>query len=236
MSRREAQSMAAGRPWLTPPGNFVAERVLDVLPAARATRTTQAGEPGVADGQVGARGPSPLPITLDPWRRCFLALRPSHHALRSLDRQRSHWQWPHGTRALEGADLHLTVHFLGDVLPERQAALYEALDALSFDPLPVVIRGPAVWRDVAVLTGEAGARMLHLHAAAGKALAAAGFAIQARAWRPHVTLARKAAAARWPAEVEPIRWTAKALHLGCRADEGPLRYRWLREWTAIGGA
>jgi 2'-5' RNA ligase len=101
--------------------------------------------------------------------------------------------------------------------------------------MPVVIQGPDIWRDVAVLTGEAGNLMQHLHTASGEALAAAGFAIEARPWRPHVTLARKATAARWPAEVELIRWTAKALHLGCRADEGSLRYRWLRAWTAIGG-
>jgi len=149
--------------------------------------------------------PAPAPIPAPSVGRLFLGV-PVTEAIRS------------GLRAhLEGEDLpgrivsperwHLTLRFLGDTPPDALERLREALSAedlggrttLAFDRLgafPRADRASVLWLGV----GE-GAQALR--ALAGKAEAAAqraGFPAEARAFAPHLTLAR----IRPPRDVGPL--------------------------------
>lgn len=101
-----------------------------------------------------------------------------------------------GVRVVPPDHLHLTLHFLGD---RELGPCADALAAVRAEPLPLTIDGLGTFgaRDGSVTLW---ARVVPtpaldaLHAAVGGALAPLGFVPEARAYTPHVTLARYAAA------------------------------------------
>ncbi|WP_158602271.1 RNA 2',3'-cyclic phosphodiesterase [Cohnella endophytica] len=131
------------------------------------------------------------------------------------------------------ADLHVTLHFLGDT-PESSVAAIDALTAetaAATAPFALTLTeagtfGPpsaprVLWCGLAESAGapQEGA-LAALHAALGAHLAASGFATEARPFRAHVTLARGGAAGSDPAALmaawravadaapESLSWTA----------------------------
>jgi 2'-5' RNA ligase len=101
-----------------------------------------------------------------------------------------------GTRLVEGLELHLTLHFLGEVEDDHLAAVRGALATVRCPPFAVDLEG------VGQFPPEGEARVLwagvrpnpelaDLHGAVAAALAAAiGFRPEDRPYHPHVTLAR----------------------------------------------
>ncbi len=147
------------------------------------------------------------------------------------DAGRAAWLWPAGVRPLAGADLHLTLHFIGDVEAASLPALQAALGRVRQAPVPVSLATPMLWRGgIAVLVGEATPALRQLQRDVGEALADAGFALDDRPWRPHLTLARRAGGASLPAHVQPVTWRAETLTLACRSQAGPRRYDMLAQW------
>ncbi|TJY41050.1 RNA 2',3'-cyclic phosphodiesterase [Cohnella pontilimi] len=140
------------------------------------------------------------------------------------------------------ADLHVTLHFLGDTPIERLDAIREATAVTAAETPPITLAltepgtfGPAgapriLWCGLAE-QGAPGA-LAALHAALAPRLAAAGCALEARPYRAHVTLARQggagcgreAIASAWheaSADAGSLAWTALRVtlfrsHLGRR--------------------
>lgn len=140
--------------------------------------------------------------------RLFVALWPPPAPRAALAAWAGQWQWPPTARRTSVERLHMTLHFLGDVLPQYLSVLVQALQP------PAVPRafecGPGraeVWRNgvAAWCPAEPPAALCDLHAAIGESLLSAGFKLETRPWRPHVTLARAAAGARPPAQ--PLHWS-----------------------------
>jgi len=102
--------------------------------------------------------------------------------------RRARWARPEG--------FHVTLKFIGEVLPEKAAAIQSALATVPF-PAPIAMdfqglgffpgdRRPRVlWAGV-----QAGPELAALAAAIAAALSPLGIADQARAFSPHLTLAR----------------------------------------------
>jgi RNA 2',3'-cyclic 3'-phosphodiesterase len=167
------------------------------------------------------------------YRRCFVALMVPPEAWPALNAARAQWQWPAAQQPLQGADLHMTLHFIGDLASQRADALQQALAAIPMRPLPVAVDLPQLWSgETAVITGVASAAMSALHADVGRALVDFGLAVDARQWRPHVSLARKSKGAVAPATPTPVAWQATALALACAASGGAQRYHLLGSWPA----
>jgi len=157
----------------------------------------------------------------------------------------------------EPADYHVTLHFLGETPASRAADAAAAVRdaAARCAPPALSLAGPGtfgpadaprvLWCGVAEPPAQAG-RLAALHAALAERLAAAGFALEARPLRPHVTLARgggpgcgaAALAAAWQAAAVPGaagEWAAQRCtlfrsHLGRRPS-----YERLAEFP-LGGA
>lgn len=143
-----------------------------------------------------------------PTARLFLALWPDAAARQALrDWQRSA-RMPTGAAVVAPERWHLTLHFLGAVPADALAALVPRL-AVAGARVPVQLGRFAVWpRGIAVLEAEApAAPLVALQGALGEALTGAGIAVEARPWRPHLTLARRAEGARAPDA--RIAWTAE---------------------------
>lgn len=139
--------------------------------------------------------------------RLFLALWPDPATRQALAAWRDRWAWPAGAAVVPDERLHLTLHFIGPVARERIGTVQAALEqpcprfTLGRGQATLWPKGLALWVPDALPPAA-----LALHGALGGTLRAAGLAVEDRPLRPHVTLARKAAGARPPAEALVLDW------------------------------
>ncbi len=138
-------------------------------------------------------------------------------------------------RAIIGDHVHLTLAFLGDVAASALPVLRRIGDqlphagaVLAFDLLGAWRASGVAW----VAPDVVPQALLNLHAALRVALAAAGIDLEARPFRPHVTLARRCVQPHPRAHCTPIRWPVNRLALiGSELrPEGPL-YSELASWN-----
>lgn len=176
--------------------------------------------------------------------RTFFALWPVAEARQALARLASDVARHARGRATREANLHVTLAFVGDVDRARIAALAEcgeesaracASFALALDRLGGT-GGGLVWIAASDVPGE----LATLHDALREALVARGFPVEARAYRPHVTLARRCVQRRERAAVEPIAWHVDRVALVASVTGGEASaYRDIAQWPlgdAPGGA
>jgi 2'-5' RNA ligase len=107
-------------------------------------------------------------------------------------------RWPAGTRAVAPALLHLTLHFLGPVPDSRLPALVAALAGVDAEPCVLRLDRFERWpHGLGVLASAlpVPAALAARHAALGRALASLGRPLDARPYRPHVTVLRRLPAA-----------------------------------------
>lgn len=139
--------------------------------------------------------------------RLFLALWPLPRLRAALLASQQQWHWAPRALPVPGAQLHLTLHYIGAVprarLPELRAGLRVPCPAFALS-----LERPCLWRrGLAVLEpGTMPPGLLELHQALGASLAGLGLRVEARPFRPHVTLARRAANSRPPASITPLGW------------------------------
>ena len=129
---------------------------------------------------------------------------------------------------------HLTLAFLGEIPPSRVKDITAAMDGCGFVPFPFTVGkagrfrrdgGDTVWRRV-----DAPDELYRLQAALTNGLAARGFRLEERDFKPHVTVAREVTLKEGTAfrDVDfgsPVTFTAKGLTL-MRSDRinGKLTY------------
>lgn len=171
-----------------------------------------------------------------PMPRLFFALWPDAPARAALARLALDVaQAAHG-RAPRADNLHVTLAFLGsvddaDVARAVAAGMRAAAAAGAFDVALARLGGTRrgiAWCAPAVVPTGLG----RLHEALAAALHEAGFATEARSFRPHVTLARDCAGPLRRAPLPaPIGWRADALALVASTPApGGSHYRDLARW------
>lgn len=139
--------------------------------------------------------------------RVFIALWPGAGVRAALAAWRDGGTWPASASPVRSGQLHVTLHFLGDVPRARMPELVHGL-AVPFTPFELGFGHGELWHGgIAVLAPDAvPAPLLALHGALGAALERLGLAPNARLYRPHVTLARRAGPALAPIQGPPIHW------------------------------
>jgi len=165
-------------------------------------------------------------------RRLFYALWPDDGTRQAL----FHWQTrnlPADVRWQHRADLHMTLHFLGQVDasllgPLRELGAAEAAPRfdLALEEIGYWRRPQILWAGSSSVPGE----LPQLHARLGAGLHALGLATEARAFKPHVTLARKVRGALSIEPLSPLTWPVTELALvESRPGDGPIYHpvgRW----------
>lgn len=141
--------------------------------------------------------------------RLFLALWPDPALRHQLKERRDAWTWPRAAAPVHPDKLHVTLHFLGALPSERLPELLAGF-AVPFTPFQLVLDRAALWHNgIAVLEPSAPPpELLALHLRLSGALAALGLAPESRAYRPHVTMARRAGGAVAPEVCAPVLWQA----------------------------
>ena len=149
-----------------------------------------------------------------PTTRLFLALWPEPGVRRLLAEWRDAWVWPKGAAPVHADKLHVTLHFLGGVPNERLPELLDGF-AVPFDPFRLDLTRAALWHNgIAVLEPDVTPPGLAaLHARLSDALAALGLQPEARRYRPHVTMARRATGATVPQDGPPVLWDVRGYAL-----------------------
>lgn len=133
------------------------------------------------------------------------------------------------------ADLHVTLHFLGDTPPQRLGAIQQALEetAAQFAPLELSFTEPGIFgpsdapRILWLGLKEHGApgRLKQLHLALRPGLVAAGCRLDEKPFRAHMTLARQGDGSCTPENIRAA-WEAARKAQFHAAELGP--------WTASG--
>lgn len=143
------------------------------------------------------RAPDPLGVNMA-WR-LFLAVpfpEEIREDLRGMIAELSREEWP--VRWIDPDAAHLTLHFLGEVEPERAELLRMTLDRAvgSHEPFEVTTEGygafPTKSAPRVIWLGLAGdtRRLEKVHKSLAETLQTQGIKIEQRAFRPHVTLGR----------------------------------------------
>ena len=141
--------------------------------------------------------------------RLFLALWPDPAMRHELLTRRDAWQWPRGATPVYADKLHLTLHFLGGVPTARLPELLAGF-AVPFAPFRLDLGTPVLWpHGIAVLEPLiTPPELLDLHARLAGALVDLGLQPEARSYRPHVTMARRAGGVPIPDAGPAIAWQA----------------------------
>lgn len=161
--------------------------------------------------------------------RLFLALWPDAAVRQRLAAAQIAWPWPPQAVPVPPEHLHLTLHYLGEIGDEAEAALRGRLPPLpapfelEFGRAALWPQGIAVLEPLAVPPGLA-----TLHAALARTLQAIGVRIDERPFRPHVTLARHAQVTPLPADGPRWAWPVQGYALVRSVRGPPLRYEVVR--------
>ena len=147
--------------------------------------------------------------------RLFLAVWLPDALRDAVAAQLARWQWPPGAKLQPPERWHLTLHFIGNVPVARIEEVAAGLD-VAFEPFEITLQQPKVWPGgiAVMLPNEVPAALLALHQRLAGALEALALPVEERAFRPHLTLARRAAGARAPADAPPLPpWRADGYRL-----------------------
>ena len=150
--------------------------------------------------------------------RLFLALWPDpgvrHLLVQWRDRIQHCGTWPKAASPVHADKLHVTLHFLGALPSERLSELLDGF-AVPFEPFRLDLNRAALWHNgIAVLEPDATpAGLAALHARLSDALVALGLQPEARRYRPHVTMARRATGATVPQDGPPVLWDVRGYAL-----------------------
>jgi 2'-5' RNA ligase len=167
--------------------------------------------------------------------RAFIALWPDGGVREQLREWRDGCAWPTSAAPVRTEQLHVTLHFLGNIARIRLPELVAGL-AVRFAPFELGFGHTEVWHGgIAVLAPDVvPAPLLALHGALGEALERLGLPLETRPYRPHVTLARRAGPDPGPLQGPPIAWKVDGYALmESKAGDGT-EYGVLRSYAAAG--
>lgn len=163
--------------------------------------------------------------------RHFFALWPDPAAATKLAVLARELAEASGGKPVPREKIHLTLAFLGEVEGDALERALEVAGTIRVAAFEVRLDRTGSFRGARV--GWAGCEspapgLVDLAGQLAQALKAAGFALEARPFAPHVTLARKIRTSIGRSPIEPVNWRAGAFAL-VRSEAG--RYETIGSWV-----
>ena len=161
--------------------------------------------------------------------RLFFALWPTEAVRRNLQRAAETIELPTGARRVPAANLHITLHFIGNVERRELACLTRQAREVNARRFEIIVDRVDCFDKPRV--GWLGLRRLpeplsKLHLALGSQLGNCGFVPEDRPYRPHVTILRKHRGPVASTDFEPIAWSVDDFALvESRSSENGVQYR-----------
>jgi 2'-5' RNA ligase len=166
-----------------------------------------------------------------PRRRMFFALNPDAATRAAIVRGTRRAVSAAGGRPTRPENLHMTIAFIGR-LTAKQVAKARAVPPIQVGPIQILLDRQGYWSRQQIVwlgTSKAPAALIDLERRLWEGLKAANFMRERGMFRPHVTLARRARAAR--AAIRPVRWTVTSLALlESLPDANGTRYELVEQW------
>ena len=149
--------------------------------------------------------------------RLFVALWPTRATRGALAAAQAALPWPAAARPVGAEGLHLTLAFIG-MLPQERLPEVAHAAAVASARVQLVLDRIELWKGgTAVLCPtQVPAALQELQGRLAASLQAAGVPFDARAFAPHVTLARQARGLE-PATLPPLRWRSSGHMLALSA-------------------
>lgn len=149
-------------------------------------------------------------------KRLFIGLMPGFAVQRQLSDHQSRWIWPTRARVTPPEKLHLTLHFLGQVDEESEAALMDALSTVRHGSFTLGLseHGTFMPGGITWIGPTPSAQLDSLREAIGVAVRSVHIETS-QEWTPHVTLARRAGNVAFPRQGEPLLWHVDRFALVC---------------------
>ncbi len=174
-----------------------------------------------------------MPLADSAWR-LFFALDPSPALRQRMAAHAARWAWDARARPTAARRLHLTLVFMPQASPALVGELLRAgaRTAASCRGCRLVLDVADVWPagGIAHLSpSRIPASLQALHDTLLAGVLATGTQADRRAWRPHLTLARRARAEQAPREFEPLAWQVRGFSLQ-RSRLGSASYEVLARW------
>ncbi len=168
----------------------------------------------------------------------FLALWPGARERRLLGELAAACAPQSGGKAVAVENVHLTLIFLGELQPSQVKVVASIAAGVPVMPFTLVLDRLGLWRRNGIVwagcrhTPDALGRMVE---ALQTGLRYLGFRVDARPYRPHLTLVRKARRAP-RLQLVPLEWRIEAFCL-VRSDLSPsgANYEVVRRWSAAHG-
>ena len=169
-------------------------------------------------------------------QRLFFGLWPDEPLRQAIHAAVKPWLSGLDARPVPVCNYHLTLAYLGDVELARVPAIEQAVAAIDWSAFELVLDRLGHWRRAGVVwlaPAEVPAALSALVDGLWHALGPLGFVRDARAFAPHLTLARKLRRRPPPATVEPPHWPVSrfALFESC-AVPGGVEYRVVKQFRA----
>ena len=182
----------------------------------------------------------PAPAATKPARlRVFFALWPGAATAAALHARARALHAECGGRMMRRDTIHLTLAFLGDVAKSRLAALEAVAQSVRGERFVLALDRVGSWRGNRVLwagCSQAPAALSAVAETLAAGLRAADFALEARAFNPHVTLVRNAVRPPQGVDMPALRWpVASFVLVASERDAGGAHYRVLARWPLGGG-
>jgi 2'-5' RNA ligase len=168
--------------------------------------------------------------------RLFFALWPTPEVRDALAAEVRALPGGHG-RPHHPDDLHLTLVFVGAVADDIRPCIEAAGDGAGAGTFQLRLDEAGYWRRPRIRwcrPSVAPPELLGLVGQLEAAMRACGLEPEARPYRPHVTLARKAAPLTHRLLPAPVVWTVDSFVLAASGSDSPPRYRVLRRWPLQG--
>ncbi len=137
----------------------------------------------------------------------YVWLAPDAAVQAAIDAHRRQWLWPQGSHQPKPHRLHLTLCLLGTRSDAEVEGIGKALARVRADSFELVLDWSGVWsrHGVAVVCPAGHPGLMRLHRAIDRTMSRWA---RPAAWKPHVTIARRAQGADAP-PMTPIRWPVR---------------------------
>jgi RNA 2',3'-cyclic 3'-phosphodiesterase len=166
--------------------------------------------------------------------RLFFALWPDADLRRRLYQLTDNFLPSRGGRRVAEENLHLTLTFLGSLTREVRGCLERLAGSIGSARFTLVLEEIGCWRRTGVMwvgPEQTPPPLLSLVEALNAAQSACGLHPDLRAYRAHLTLARKVRKCQREYRIEPIFWEAtKFCLVVSNIYSGGARYQILRSW------
>jgi len=165
--------------------------------------------------------------------RLFVALWPDPATRVAIAQWQQAWDLPPRAAPVKPERLHLTLHFLGNVPAARLGEIAAGLQC-SFERFALEFGHGGVWPNGIAALEPTGTppQLERLHARLRDAVVALGLAVDARPFRPHITLSRRARGARPPEQQARFRWQVDQGYVLARAPGRGAGYEIVRRFEA----